>query len=343
MEIPQFIAGSEKKFFDFLSKLNDSDKIALISHTDLDGIVAAKIANEILNANIVKFISYSDMDNKLIKELKNNKVTKVVFTDLLIEDPLFIENIQKFADILIIDHHLFKQDYNSEEVVFINSEGYCASYLSYALFSKVQDLEKLDWLVALASIADWFYFKNQNFMKKTFEKYGDEFIIKDNSIRKSGIFWNLQWDISLALIYYRENLRKVYDSLGPKFPEIGNLKQASKAVQNDIDSEIKRFDLDKEQYKEVIFYEVKSQYPVSSFVSSILSSKYQDNTLVIVRSDDKYYHVSTRRQDGKVNMNQFLKDVLEGLEDSSGGGHQKAGGAHFLKKDLEEFKKRLKN
>lgn len=44
----KFLAGSEKRFFDFISNLTDKDKIALLSHNDGDGIVSALIASKVL-------------------------------------------------------------------------------------------------------------------------------------------------------------------------------------------------------------------------------------------------------------------------------------------------------
>ena len=61
LDIPQFQAGSEKRFANFISSLDKKDKIALISHgADLDGIASAKITNKIINADIIKFVGYEE-------------------------------------------------------------------------------------------------------------------------------------------------------------------------------------------------------------------------------------------------------------------------------------------
>ena len=66
--------GSEKRFFDFIKELNDKDKVALISHTDLDGIVAAKVKNSVVDADIVKLLNYEELNDELVRYLKNNKM-----------------------------------------------------------------------------------------------------------------------------------------------------------------------------------------------------------------------------------------------------------------------------
>ena len=123
--------GSEKRFFEFISKLGEKnkEKIALISHVDLDGIVSAKIVNKVIEADILKFLDYTELNKNLIKELKKEKVTKVIFTDLLIKDKDFIKELEKISNILIIDHHISK-DWNSEKTGFIRVEaGYSCGYL----------------------------------------------------------------------------------------------------------------------------------------------------------------------------------------------------------------------
>ena len=194
--------GSEKRFFDFIKNLNEKDKIGLISHTDLDGIVAAKVINMVIKADIVKFLSYSELNMELIKEIKKNKINKVIFSDLYIENLDFIKELEKFASILILDHHVAKTDLNSDKTIFIKGEeGYCAGYLCYELFSKLQDIEKIDWLVVCASISDFCNVKNSEWIKKVYEKYGEKFTdgmrrlgFDESDLGKSK-FYDLQWKL----------------------------------------------------------------------------------------------------------------------------------------------------
>ena len=110
---------------------------------------------EVVNANLIKFVDYDELNNNLLNELNKNNINKVIMTDLSIGDISFIKKLEEFSSILIIDHHIFQEDLNSEKTTFMNSRDYCASYISYCLFSKIKNLEKIDWLVALASVSDW--------------------------------------------------------------------------------------------------------------------------------------------------------------------------------------------
>src|SRR3989344_9443308 len=202
---PGFVVGKEKRFYDFIKNLGP-EKIALISHvTDLDGVVSASVVNKVVSANVVKFVNYNELDEKLVKELKEGKFAKVIFTDLMIKNPVFIKEIEKFAEILIIDHHPAEFDYNSDKTVFINAKGYCAAYLCYYLFSKTQNLESLDWLVACACIADFQYFANRKWLQGIYQKYGDEFVVKRRMVMEKGKIWELVNILGLAIAYFKPN------------------------------------------------------------------------------------------------------------------------------------------
>ncbi len=341
MEINQFKAGSEKRFFDFIGKLDDG-KTALISHNDLDGLISAKVANEALHADYVDFVNYEDLNDSLVTQLKKKKFKKIVFTDLNITDEHFVKALEHFADVLIIDHHLITKDWNSEKTTFVNVQGHCTAYLNYYLFSKTQDLEKMDWLVALASVSDWCYFDNQGFMKRIYEKYGDKFVIEDKKIRMNGKFWDMQWNLNLALIYFKDNLRKVYESLGVEFGNVGNLMNYTRKIQEELDFIVSKFEDEKEGINGGYFYQYKSKFDLGSIVINVISGNNYDKTIVTVYPTEGGYKISIRRQDGKLNVADYLKAMLTGFDNTLAGGHAKAAGGSIMKEDLEEFKERLR-
>ena len=51
--------------------------------------------------------------------------------------------------------------------------------------------------------------------------------------------------------------------------------------------------------------------------------------------------ISARNQSGKIDLDKFLKKGIQGLENAVAGGHAKASGASFMKKDLDTFKKNI--
>lgn len=342
MDEIKFLAGSEKKFLDFVKNIKKKDKVVLISHTDLDGITSAKVVDNAINVDIIKLVNYDDINEKLVLELKNKKVTKVIMTDLAIDEPKIVKNISKFADVLVIDHHLFNKDFNSDKITFVNIQGNCAAYICYLLFSKIKNIEEIDWLVACACIADWQYFNNQGFMDKVFNKHDDKFEIINNEIRKSGEFWDLQWNLSLALIYFKDNLMKVYNAIGNKFGEVGNLREHAKVVNDNINESLRKFEDEKEVFGDIYFWELKnSKFGVKSIVSTFAGLKHRDHFVLISKKEGNKYVISARRQDKKKSVVELLKKATSGLKVSNLGGHIPAGGAIILAKDLDKFKKKL--
>lgn len=342
MEKPEFILGAESKFAEFIANLNDKDIVALISHTDLDGLTAAKITNQVIDANIIKFVNYPDINLDLIKELKKKKVTKIIMTDLSIESQEFITEAEKFAHILIIDHHPPLKDFNSDRTTFMNAKDFCAGYLCYYLFSKIENLEKWDWLAAAASISDWAYFQNKEFMTETLKKHGDSFVVKDNSIRKSGKFWELQWGFVLALINTQGELNQTFEYITEKLEVHPELKKHTEELQKEIDKSIEEFKTEKEEFSSGYFWLPKHKSKVGSIISTLISSENYHKSILIIKEDDDTCGVSARRQDKKIDMGKLLKELTIGFDNASAGGHIPAAGATFPKKYLEEFLKRIR-
>lgn len=340
----KFDIGNEKRFFDFIEHLNNNDKVALISHNDLDGMVAPYVVNKVVNAEIVKFVNYEDLAMPLVHHLKEKKITKVIFTDLFIKDEKFVLELEKFAHVLILDHHLSQRDWNSSRTTFLKGEdGICAGYMCYYLFSKLQSLEKLDWLVACSCISDYCHVKTSDWLTKVFRKYNDLFEQVGTYVRMSGPIWDLQETLSLAIIYYKDNLSSVFEKIGEKFGDIGDLRIAANKVKIEVQRLVSLFDKQKAAFDGGYLFEFTPRYSCGSMVSSILSSNDIHTAILTLRPDPELeiYHVSARRQDKQVNMADFLKGLVRGLDKADAGGHVPAAGGSFAKKDLKEFKRRL--
>ena len=87
--------GSAKRLYEFISRLSDKDKIAIVTHgADLDGIASAIIVNKIIDANEVLFVNYVDLKENLADELKKKKINKIIFTDLMIKDESFVKKLE---------------------------------------------------------------------------------------------------------------------------------------------------------------------------------------------------------------------------------------------------------
>ena len=103
--------------------------------------------------------------------------------------------------------------------------------------------------------------------------------------------------------------------------------------------------LDKiEKYGELIVYEIKPKYKIHSTLSTQINLRFFPNNTVIVISDyenKELLEISARDQRCIIKLNEFLRDLVKDLPDSTAGGHIPAAGARIRKEDLNIFKKRL--
>lgn len=342
MERPDWIAGSEERFMEFISKLNSKDNIALVSHEkDLDGIISAKVISEFVKPRIVRLLDYKDLNESLVNDLANMSVNKVIFSDLNLKKKSDIEKIEEFADVLIIDHHNFAEDFNSERTIFMNSNGFCAAYLCYYLFSKVIDLEGIDWMVAYASISDWCFFKNQSWMDSVFSKYGEKFIGTADGIKK-GKFWDGQYKLYLALVYYEEDIMDFYNNFPKTSIDFGELTNSIKEVEDELNRLCAEFEKNKEEINGRYFFEVISSFRLKSILSNIKSHENSSKTYIFVQKEKGIVNVTLRRQDKKEDVSILAKKLVEGLKNGDGGGHTAASGATFSEEDYDKFLKNLK-
>ena len=95
-----------------------------------------------------------------------------------------------------------------------------------------------------------------------------------------------------------------------------------------------------------MFYEVSSTLSIDSIISTILSTKNKSKIIIIYSVSDSnpnLIKVSARCQIEKLpcSMSDLLKIGISGLHNASAGGHPRASGGAFLKKDLEIFKKQV--
>jgi single-stranded DNA-specific DHH superfamily exonuclease len=333
------LAENKEKVNNFLNKIKKSDRIALITHTDLDGIASAKVITKLIRPELIKFLQYEEINKGLIENLKKESINKVIFTDISIDLPDTLKEIEKFSEVLIIDHHQFKEDLTSEKTTFINYQGYCAAYICYELFKENEEIRKLDWLIVLATDADMMFLKNKDWLIQIYKKYGDEFNIENPW---NGKIFEILEKLTLAIAYFQEDLSKFYNNLGDDLGNFKELEKAASEVRKEINANIENFDKQKEIIKQGYFYEGNSGFKIDSKFATEISSREKDRIYVIAFKRKECYKISARRQDKKINMAKYLQKATQDFDYKDAGGHIPAAGARISFKDFEEFKKRLK-
>lgn len=337
----ELIQGKEEYFFDFLEKLNKKDKIAIITHTDLDGFASAIILKKILEFKKLKIKSLYFCDygkgklESIHTKLKSKKINKLFICDINIDSDFEgYKKIKEKIELIVIDHH--PTEILDDRMIKTRSED-CATLTLYNLGKKIADLENLKKLICATMISEFSYKKEENlkFLQENYKELSEKNIM-------DSIPGELSKKISSTIIYFKREKKKVFNLI---------LKENEKKLKkyyNIVDKEINRY-VEKFLNEEILLDEdihfyltnPNPKFDITSIVATIISLKKPKETFIVGSEEKGIIKVSVRNQDGKRDVNLLMKKAIQGLENASGGGHVKAAAAKFFKKDLEKFKENL--
>ncbi|MBS3078981.1 hypothetical protein J4218_02580 [Candidatus Pacearchaeota archaeon] len=342
----QFIVGSKEEFIDFINNIKPYDNVAILTHTDLDGIASGIFLEKILQSkNIpVKLLRFGDYKNdvltKLSPKLKHEKISKLFILDMAIDSLAFedFEKLRKEVDIFLIDHHPKNPLLKDFKHIIKAETSNCAAQVINYLGKHFTDFKDEEWFLIPTMISE-FSFKNKENIKLIQKSFPN---INENNIFESepGKIYEI---IIYGIIYHNDSLNKVYDLIKNK--ELKSIEKYYKIIKEEINKEIDNLWKKAEFYedKNLYFYFFKPKHRVKSIISTMVSLQKPDCSFIIATEEGSknYLNVSARNQSIKTDMNQLMKKGIEGLKDANGGGHVAAAGARFLKKDLNKFKENL--
>ncbi len=338
--------GHEKDFWSFVDSIKKEDNVAIVSHNDLDGLASAFFMEKILyfkkiKPRIIEIIDYGDLENCFDK-CKKGGVNKILLSDIYADgrDNIdFLIKAFKDFDMFMIDHHPINPKIKDIKNVIKTETPFCASFIIYNLAKHYFDPSESDWLLEAALVADRSYFAKEilKFLQKKHPSITEENII--NSIPGE-----LMQTIGAAIIYYSDDLKKVYALLKEK--NIASMEKARKEIDKEFKKWTDKFKKNAEFYgdKKMYFFYGAPKFGITSAICTTLSIENPGNLIVFVSDSQREpgkCKVSARSQSGEVDVNLLLKKSVNGLEGAMAGGHKKAAGGSFLKKDLEKFKKNL--
>ncbi len=349
-----------KNFFNNITK---EDKVAVIHHTDPDGVCSGvivaktiqKIRDKPIDLRLNQNSSELFISKDTLEKLKEKRINKVIITDMSVDQDVSenkIETIPDFAKLLIIDHHKLYRNLNSNKIVLIkphmiykdvNSAQYCAAKFCFDICSKLADIKELDWIASIGIIGDCGY--------ETWKFFVDNILAKYEIEKKTDIFYTelgrIADIVSCTEAFDIDKIEKAFDIIynAKNHKEVLNseLRKYKEDVKKEIDFWRTNLKEKAEIKEDLIYYEINPKYPVKSNLCTLLSFDFPDKTIVLVQEmeGENLIAVSARRRDNKVAMNDMLEYAAKGLEKAGGGGHIPAAGGRFLKKDKQRFKKRL--
>lgn len=338
-------------FEKFINSIKKTDKIAIIYHPDVDGVCSAIIVTKALerlerkpSLIFTQKAHEIEITKATITKLRKARISKLIILDLDVDqDPSTIKDVEKFAKILILDHHIKRADLNSKKTLMIKAQDisklsgdqYCASKLSYDLFYSVVDISDLDWVAAVGIFGDKGMETWKDFLRETANKYAvnvkrfeeiEELIDYSRAAQ-------LKIDKIFETLSSANNMSDVLQS---------ELREHEKVVRRELEHYIKGARRLAEIHNdiELVWYEVAPKYNIKSKLASDLSIKYFPKQTVLIITKNTLADVSARRQDRKISMHELMLKGLEGIK-GSGGGHIPAAGATFPSKYLELFKENI--
>lgn len=343
MEI-DYIVGSKKEFYEFVNLITHRDKVAILTHIDLDGLASGIFLEKILEAKDIQvdYMNFLNIKKDMLKEenikLKELGVDKVFICDMGIDsiDPEGFEELRQQADVFLIDHHPLNEGFSDKRNMIKTESQDCAAMICYFLGEGLIDPNEWEWLCCAAIFSD-FSCKERKNLEYIQSVYPD---VTEENIASSIPGMNGR-KINSALIYYEHNKKYVYDLV--KERKLDEIKEAHEIIEGEIEEIVGNFTDKAEHYpeKNLHIYCIDSKFNVVSTVCSLVSKMKPEDTFVFYRIKDGLAKFSARNQGGTNNVGMLMKKCTEDLEGASGGGHAPAAAARIRAEDLDEFKKRL--
>jgi single-stranded DNA-specific DHH superfamily exonuclease len=355
------------RFESWMKGLQLGDKIAVLHHTDPDGISSAVVMNKAIEKIRGKKIDLrinqkSDelfISNESYKQLRAHHINKIIILDMCVDQFInhskgsTLKKIQKFANILILDHHKLYNDVNSKKCILIKPQmlftgidpaSYCCSKLTYDLCMNIIDISEADWIAALGIIGDCAYPSWNEFIHSTLKKYHIP-LTKDILKTRLGKITEL---IFYAEAYDSKKIGQCFEILNTAhiYQDVlkSSLHRYRKTVEQEISywkSNVVRLAYHYPQ-QELIFDFIKPKYPIKAAISTMISYKYPHTTVIIAQDmNNGIIQLSARRRDNKVAVNALLEKATKGLKDAQGGGHATAAGGVLRTKDIFAFKENV--
>lgn len=339
---------SIEKIREFLSV---EGKKVLVFDRDCDGICSAVLLSRIFPGFDAIAKREPKVSDEFLKTLIRKKAGLYVFLDMAADHGR--RNLKKLkkalpnARIVIIDHHVPERNLNSRDIIHINPLFFWdvyipTSYLVYRIMEKIdKKIRDFVWIPAMGCIADY-AFRDVNDIYKECEKQYPGLIGKDP--KRSRLKRGVEFIESIIMVKDLQGAEKSFEYLLnlKEYSDLLKIKELGKywkVVKREYDKVLEEAKKDKEYIENIdlMMIEIKTNYKLSSAVSTYFSEKYPDRVIIVRRKTSERWSMSIRNGSGRVDVGTVAKKASKGI--GSGGGHKKAAGARI--NDWEKFRKRV--
>lgn len=363
------------KWNNFLNSIQPSEKVGVIFHGDMDGLVGATYISQVLQKRFQSlsvslfWISTDEYDFLSLKKwISETKLDKLAIVDISIENHVstleFIRSKVR-STVFIYDHHILQNKSYPENFIVANptpqkllkGELPVPSFsFSYKL-AQNNNLSFPDWLLILSIFSegvDNYYVED---LRVLYSKLGFNLADGANQYRKSDIsriaklvnaeFSSDEKSCFSLEVFSRvaqgeiQNFKNAYLQLKEKIGFIAD--DRSNEITKCIDEWKKKLEVSPLKEDIVIFIPVTSRYSIAGPVASILRGQFPDKVFISYTIKDSTAIIEMRtRNDTHLNFVTILTRISEKIEFINFGGHPPAAGASLHKNRLGDFLKIVK-
>lgn len=360
----------------FEKMLTYTDKVGLIYHGDMDGLIGAVYTRRILLKYVdpkglkVFWIGTAEYDFATLRDwILEQRLNKCVFVDISVENHNstlnFISN--NVSDrIFIFDHHVINDDIvENSKVIIANptpvklqkGEYPIPTFLFAYRLAQDNNLNFPDWLLLLAIFSEgvdsFFESETKSLLHNTFgidvngstrKSYKNTILPKISSLIRAA-FSSLEKD--------NQTLQLIDDAITGKLHSVNEFKfelsQRFEPINNQITKNISHYiDIWKDKIETklksspVIFIPVDASHEVSGPVASVIRGFYPDKVIItyIKHNNNIVFELRTGN-DTHLNLAKILGRVALQIEVINYGGHPMAAGALIKESELKIFIEKL--
>lgn len=330
------VESTKSKAKEFLNKINQNDRVAIITDHDPDGFTSGTLFYdycESKKAKITQFTWVRGISNK--DSFSLDEPTKIITTDLAASQvgPL----LHKYQNIpaMFMDHHPKDAELPKQVIEYRTiNRGYIPSARSaYELTSGKK------WIALAGVIADVGdrYLENKEFIEESLK----EINMNLKEFKKQIVF-----PIANCILYLEEKPAKAFNLIRKmkNLEDILTIEEYSKPIESEVESAISKFEKEKENIKGITFFYFKSKHNIKARVNGIsLEPENEKNIYLFATPKTKErISISARSQSKRMDMATLLKAGINNLENVAAGGHFAASGATINTKDLKKFKNNIR-
>lgn len=353
----------EKTINPLIDFLKDVPKSVVIVHDDdCDGICSAAIFITLLKrlgSKKVKNFSLEpnfSLTLKVVKEILREKPFVVIFLDVPSVEKDLLKFLKKIK-VIVLDHHppqkYPKRVIYSNPRLFDYSAYLPTSCLSYYVWKKFFDGNKILWISAIGTLADWGV-KGCKFLFRELKRKYPELIkteIDQKRIFEDSLLGELCRLVdSLNIVEGKKGAERAarllaecesfWDLIKGK-GKYSIFRNYNGKVEKEFSRILEDFRKEKIEKEKVIFYVFESKFKLKSRLATLLKEKYRDKIVVIGQKSGKWIDLSLRVNYGKrIDLSEIMEKIKKKMK-ISGGGHPKAAAARIPFNKVEDFIRNL--